>query len=81
MLNLQICTVIIMTKKHKKNHAIPEIQTRDTWIQIPPRYPLRYGGHCNFQKKKSIYSKVINRIVGRMCNPHSRKSNALGKHM
>ena len=26
-----------------------------------------------------IYTKVINRIVGKMCNP--RKSNALGKHM
>ena len=63
MLNLQICTVIIMKKKKKKhkkkkiiiiikkNHAIPEIRTRDTLVESPPRYPLRYGGQCNFQIK------------------------------
>ena len=60
MLNLQICTVIIMTKKiiimkKKKNDkkilAIPEIQTWDTWVQSPPKYPLRYGGQCNLQRK------------------------------
>ena len=27
-----------------------------------------------------IYAKVINRIVGKMCNPHQRKNNALAKH-
>ena len=36
-------------------------------------------------EKKLIYSKVINRRVGKMCNPHlhphPRKSNTLGKHM
>ena len=56
MLNLQICTVIIMTKKNnkeinKKINAIPEIRTRDTWVQMPPRYPLRYGGQRNLQIK------------------------------
>ena len=36
-----------------------------------------------FTDKKSIYAKVINRRVGKMCNPHPhpRKSNALSKHM
>ena len=32
-------------------------------------------------RKKIIYAKVINRRVGKMCNPHPLKSNALGKHM
>ena len=26
-----------------------EIRTRDTWVHSPPRYPLRYGGQCNFR--------------------------------
>ena len=30
---------------------------------------------------KIICAKVINRRVGKMCNPHLRKSNALGKLM
>ena len=30
---------------------------------------------------KIIYAKVLNRRVGKMCDPHPRKSNALGKHM
>ena len=43
-------------KKHKKNnkkkiHAIPEIRTRDPWVQSPPRYPLRYGDQCNLSIK------------------------------
>ena len=54
MLNLQICTVIIMTKNNnnnKKNHAFPEIRFRDIWVQSPPSYSLRYGGQCNLQIK------------------------------
>ena len=54
MLNLQICTVIIMTKNmknNKKNHAIHEIRTRDTLFQSPSIYPLRYGGQCDLQIK------------------------------
>ena len=31
-------------------------------------------------RDKIIYAKVINRIVGKMCNPHQRKTNAMGNH-
>ena len=62
MLNLQICTVIIMTKrrqkkintlknqkkKKKKNLAIPEIRTRGTWVRNARTDPSRHGGRCEF---------------------------------
>ena len=39
-------------------------------------------GMYGFKVHRGIhYAKVINRRVGKMCNPHPRKSNALGKHM
>ena len=81
MLNLHICTVIITTKnknkkkiKRNKNMRFPRFEPGMHGVQSPPRYPLRYGGQCKFQ------IKIINRIVGKMCNPHQRKSNTLGKH-
>ena len=83
MLNLQICTVIIMTKK--KNMKKKSCDSRDlnpgymgsksTKISTTLWRPMQ------ITHKNNLYMLNYNRIVGKMCNPHQRKSNALGKHM
>ena len=69
--------------KNGEKKTITEIRIQEVWVQNPPKCPLRYGGADGFNRKIIInlcYS-VINRGVGKMCNPHPRKSIALGKHM
>ena len=41
----------LKNKKIKKNHAIPEIRTRGTWVQNPRTHPSRHGGRCEFKLK------------------------------